>query len=86
MVGALKVPFRVNDVLPILPREVSWPVMNSFHSAVDLLPAFVGSIAPGGELVGWKGACFFENEARLEVSGAGDRGLGGGVLHLKASL
>ncbi|KAF5962113.1 hypothetical protein HYC85_003322 [Camellia sinensis] len=36
---------------------------------------------PMGRLSG-KGACFFDNEARLEFT-SGDRGLGGGVLHLK---
>lgn len=87
--GAFKVPFRVKDVLPVLPREVSWPVMNTIHRAVDLLPSFVGAVAPGGGSVGWKGACFFDNEARLEFSDDpqdGDRGLGGGTLYLKASF
>ncbi|KAF5940323.1 hypothetical protein HYC85_021490 [Camellia sinensis] len=32
---SLKVPFRVNDVLPALPRQISWPVLNNLHSAVD---------------------------------------------------
>lgn len=82
---AFKVPFRVNDVLPILPRQVSWPLLSNLHSAVDLLPSFVGSVLPDGGSVAWKGACFFENEARLEFA-EGDRGnigLGGGILHLK---
>ncbi|CAL5409663.1 unnamed protein product [Camellia sinensis] len=79
---SLKVPFRVNDVLPALPRQISWPVLNNLHSAVDLLPSFVGSVSPTNGSIEWKGACFFDNEARLEFTG-GDRGLGGGVLHLK---
>ncbi|CAL9769294.1 unnamed protein product [Musa acuminata subsp. burmannicoides] len=86
--AALKVPFRVKDVLPILPHQISWPVMNNLHSAVDLLPSFVGSVVPGAGTVGWKGACFFENEARLDftehVSGGGNESsLNGGILHLK---
>ncbi|THG12536.1 hypothetical protein TEA_000015 [Camellia sinensis var. sinensis] len=79
---SLKVPFRVNDVLPALPRQISWPVLNNLHSAVDLLPSFVGSVSPTNGSIEWKGACFFDNEARLEFTG-GDRGLGGGILHLK---
>nr|CAD1825265.1 unnamed protein product [Ananas comosus var. bracteatus] len=86
--AGFKVPFRVKDVLPILPRQVSWPMMSTIHSAVDLLPSFVGSVGsdPSGSSLAWKGACFFENEARLELT-EGDRedGLGGGILHLKTS-
>ncbi|KAL5761949.1 hypothetical protein ACOSP7_018213 [Xanthoceras sorbifolium] len=84
---SLKVPFRVNDVLPMLPREISWPVLNSFHSAVDLLPYYVGSVSPNNGSIEWKGACFYGNQARLDVT-EGDRddpGLGGGVLYLKTS-
>ncbi|KAF2325371.1 hypothetical protein GH714_027197 [Hevea brasiliensis] len=83
---ALKVPFRVNDVLPVLPRQISWPVLNNFHG-VDLLPYFVGSVSPKNGSIQWKGACFYENEARLDFT-EGDRdqpGLGGGVLHVKTS-
>ncbi|CAL5339260.1 unnamed protein product [Camellia sinensis] len=79
---SLKVPLRVNDVLPALPRQILWPVLNNLHSTVDLLPSFVGSVSPTNGSIEWKGACFFDNEARLEFTG-GDRGLGGGVLHLK---
>lgn len=82
---SLKVPFSVNDVLPMLPRQVSWPVLNSFHNAVDLLPVFIGSVTPNSASLEWKGACFNGNEARLDITGS-DRdvpGLGGGVLHLK---
>ncbi|KAH7846256.1 hypothetical protein Vadar_011784 [Vaccinium darrowii] len=79
---ALKVPFRVKDVLPVLPRQISWPVFNNFHSAVDLLPPFVGSVSPTNGSLEWKGACFLGNEALLEFT-TGSRGLGGGVLYLK---
>ncbi|KAK6160115.1 hypothetical protein DH2020_003496 [Rehmannia glutinosa] len=70
---ALKVPFRVKDVLPVLPRQISWPVLNNIHSAVDLLPQYIGSLAPNNGTIKWKGACFFDNEAKIEFTGAGDR-------------
>ncbi|KAG1327052.1 hypothetical protein COCNU_01G009860 [Cocos nucifera] len=81
---AFKVPFRVKDVLPILPRQISWPVLNNLHSAVDLLPAFVGAVVPEGGSIGWKGACFFENEARFEFTNTSDEHvLLGGLLRVK---
>ncbi|KAL0364151.1 UNVERIFIED_CONTAM: hypothetical protein Sangu_0512700 [Sesamum angustifolium] len=82
---ALKVPFRVKDVLPVLPRQVSWPVMNNIHSAVDLLPQYIGSLAPNNGTIKWKGACFLDNEANIEFTAAGDRGIGGGVLHVSTA-
>uniref|UniRef100_A0A1J3EVC5 Zinc finger MYND domain-containing protein 15 n=1 Tax=Noccaea caerulescens TaxID=107243 RepID=A0A1J3EVC5_NOCCA len=84
---SLKIPFSVDDVLPMLPRQVSWPVLNSFHNAVDLLPVFIGSVTPTNSSLEWKGACFHGNEARLDITGSdrGVPGLGGGVLHLKTS-
>lgn len=85
---AFKVPFRINDVLPVLPRQVSWPVLNTLHSAVDLLPAFIGSVTPNNGSIDWKGACFHGNEARLEFTNSDrdDSGLGGGVLHLTVRI
>lgn len=82
---ALKVPFRVNDVLPVLPHQISWPVLNGIHSAVDLLPQYIGSLSPNNGTITWKGACFFDNEAEIEFTAAGDRGIGGGVIHLSVS-
>ncbi|GMY26146.1 zinc finger mynd domain-containing protein 15 [Fagus crenata] len=84
---ALKVPFRVNDVLPVLPHHISWPVLNNFHSADDLLPSLVGSVSPNNGSVEWKGACFYGNEAHLEFtdSDRDEPALGGGVLYLKTS-
>ncbi|KAF8378338.1 hypothetical protein HHK36_029677 [Tetracentron sinense] len=84
---AFKVPFRVKDVLPVLPRQISWPVLNNLHSAVDLLPTFVGSVTPNNGSIEWKGSCFFGNQALLEFTGgeSSERGLGGGVLHLTTS-
>ncbi|KAJ8569860.1 hypothetical protein K7X08_006437 [Anisodus acutangulus] len=64
-------PFRVKDVLPVLPCQVSWPVLNTIHSPVDLLPTYIGSLAPNNGSISWKGACFFENEARVELTGPG---------------
>ncbi|KAM0984041.1 hypothetical protein ACFX2I_011436 [Malus domestica] len=84
---ALKVPLRIKDVLPVLPRQISWPVLNNFHSAVDLLPSFIGAVTPDNSSIQWEGACFSGNQARLEFT-EGDRGkpdLGGGVLYLKTS-
>ncbi|KAI5314140.1 hypothetical protein L3X38_043316 [Prunus dulcis] len=82
---AFKVTLRIKDVLPVLPRQISWPVLNNFHSAVDLLPSFIGSVTPDNTSIEWEGACFSGNQARLEFT-EGDRdkpNLGGGVLYLK---
>jgi len=85
----LKLPFSPGDVLPVLPRQVAWPVMNTLHSAVDLLPSFVAAVAPGAPApVAWSGACFAENEAAIELT-PGDRNgtdVGGAVLRLKVPL
>ncbi|MFS8020631.1 hypothetical protein Hanom_Chr16g01417901 [Helianthus anomalus] len=81
--ASLKLPFAVDDLLPVLPRQISWPVMNSFGKAVDLLPSFVGTISPNNGSVKWRGACFYGNEARMELTGGDERGLGGGVIYLK---
>ena len=85
----LKVPFSPRDVLPILPRQVAWPVMNTLHNAVDLLPSFVAAVAPGAPApAAWGGACFAENEAAIELT-PGDRNgtdVGGAVLRLKVPL
>lgn len=87
LANSLKVPFRVKDVLPVLPRQVSWPVLNNLHSAVDLLPSFIGTIGPNNGSIDWKGACFYGNRARFEfketVITADDKGLGGGVIYLE---
>ncbi|XP_051122035.1 uncharacterized protein LOC127245291 [Andrographis paniculata] len=79
---AFTLPFQVQDMLPVLPRQVSWPVMNNIHSAVDLLPQYIGSLAPDNGTIRWKGACFFENEAKINLVDTGDRGIGGGIIRL----
>jgi hypothetical protein len=61
------------------------------HSAVDLLPSFVAAVAPGGPAAGWRGACFAENQAVLNLTQAAAGGcnataaglLGGAVLSIK---
>ncbi|XP_037434347.1 uncharacterized protein LOC119301483 [Triticum dicoccoides] len=84
----LKLPFSPGDVLPILPRQVAWPVMNTLHSAVDLLPSFVAAVAPAAPSPAvWNGSCFAVNEAALELT-PGDRNgteIGGAVLRLKTA-
>ncbi|KMZ71216.1 unknownprotein [Zostera marina] len=84
-VDALKMPFKVKDILPVLPQEVSWMMLNNMHSAVDLLPAFVGSIVPGNGSVEWKGACFEQNRAEIQFTDGGD-GLGGGIIRLTTDV
>ena len=86
---ALKLPFRVNDVLPVLPHGISWPLLNNLHSAVDLLPSFVAAVPPDNDSVQWRAACFYDNQASLEFTAPGHDdadGLGGAVLRLKVSL
>ncbi|KQJ98314.1 hypothetical protein BRADI_3g36160v3 [Brachypodium distachyon] len=83
-------PFRTGGLLP---RGLAWPLANTVHSAIDLLPTFVAFAAPGGRAAAWRGACFEENEAVLSLTpgpagrngtGAG-AGLGGAVLQLKTA-
>ncbi|KAL5725288.1 hypothetical protein ACHQM5_008448 [Ranunculus cassubicifolius] len=89
--NCFKVPFRVKDVLPILPKQVSWPVLNNLHSAIDLLPSFIGTIGPNNSSIQWKGACFYGNQARFDFKDSKDVGsddvndLGGGTIHLETS-
>ncbi|XP_060209159.1 uncharacterized protein LOC132636351 [Lycium barbarum] len=76
--------FHLQDVLPVLPGHVSWPLVNSLYSAVDLLPSFVGA-ANNNNTLQWKGACFFENTAWLELHNNTASRFGGGTLHIKVS-
>ncbi|XP_010545218.1 PREDICTED: uncharacterized protein LOC104817662 [Tarenaya hassleriana] len=80
---SVKLPFHPRDLLPVLPRQVSWPILNSLNSAVDLLPSFVGSASPQNDAVQWKGACFYENRAWLEFHNNSGSEFGGGTLHIK---
>lgn len=84
MVVPLKTPFHATDILPLLPKELSWPILKSLNRAVDLLPTFVGaaSSSPNNSL-DWKGACFYENTAWLEFHNKTGSEFGGGTLHIK---
>ncbi|ERN19622.1 hypothetical protein AMTRI_Chr02g257250 [Amborella trichopoda] len=82
---AWKVPFRPNDVLPLLPRQVSWPILNRLKSPIDLLPSFVGAVSSSNATVEWKGACFYENTAWMEFKNENGSQWGGGTLHIKTS-
>lgn len=81
----VKLPFRPKDVLPLLPRHVSWPILNSLHSAVDLLPTFVGAVSDfsSNQTLEWKGACFYNNTAWMEFHNKTGSEFGGGTLHIK---
>ncbi|KAF2288748.1 hypothetical protein GH714_012222 [Hevea brasiliensis] len=82
---AVQVPFHPQDLLPLLPRQVSWPILNYLNSAVDLLPTFVGAASSPNGTVEWKGACFYENEAWMEFHNKTGSEFGGGTLHIKVS-
>ncbi|XP_027331433.1 uncharacterized protein LOC113846900 [Abrus precatorius] len=82
---ALKTPFHPQDVLPLLPRQVSWPILNSLHSAVDILPVFVGAASSPDDNLQWKGACFYQNKAWMVFHNKTGSEFGGGTLHLKVS-
>lgn len=83
-VQALKAPIRPQDILPLLPRQVSWPILNTFRGAADLLPSFVGAAAiANNSLLHWKGSCFYENTAWLELHNKSGSEFGGGTLHIK---
>ncbi|XVF77508.1 hypothetical protein PTKIN_Ptkin14bG0050100 [Pterospermum kingtungense] len=84
-VQAAKLPFHPRDVLPLLPRQVSWPILNSLSSPVDLLPAYVGSVSSPNHVVNWKGACFYENTAWMEFHNKSGSEFGGGTLHINVS-
>ncbi|KAI8552802.1 hypothetical protein RHMOL_Rhmol06G0296300 [Rhododendron molle] len=81
----LKLPFRPKDVLPFLPRPISWPILSYLRSPVDILPSFVGAVSsPNGSLE-WKGACFYKNRAWMEFHNKSGSEFGGGTLHIKVS-
>jgi hypothetical protein len=79
------------DVLPLLPRRVSMAALRALRGASDIFPVFVGAAtavpaadaAAGGGVVGWKGACFYENEAWLEFNNDSGTAYGGGTVHIK---
>ncbi|KAE8734898.1 hypothetical protein F3Y22_tig00000656pilonHSYRG00016 [Hibiscus syriacus] len=75
----MKTPFHPRDVLPLLPRQVSWPILNSLNSAVNLLPTFVGFVSSQNHIVSWKGECFYENTAWMEFHNKSGNHFGGGT-------
>lgn len=83
---AAKLPFHPEDLLPLLPRQVSWPILNSLHSPVDLLPSFVGAASSQNDTVEWKGACFYNNTAWMEFHNSSGSEFGGGTLHIEVSV
>lgn len=83
---SVKSPFHPRDLLPHLPRQVSWPILNSLYGAADLLPTFIGTASSGNDSVDWKGACFFENTAWLEFHNKSGSEFGGGTLHIKVKF
>ncbi|XP_038899518.1 uncharacterized protein LOC120086795 [Benincasa hispida] len=82
---ALKPPFSPIDLLPLLPRQVSWPILNYLNNAADLLPTFVGAVTSPENSIQWQGACFYKNTAWLEFHNKSGSEFGGGTLHIKAS-
>lgn len=89
---SLPVVVHPRDVLPLLPKQVSWPVLKSLHSAVDLIPTFIGYASSVSnidsdddvhQLLEWKGACFYNNTAWLELHNKSGSEFGGGTLHIK---
>ncbi|XP_065862354.1 uncharacterized protein [Euphorbia lathyris] len=82
---AVEVPFHPQDLLPLLPKEVAWPILNYLNSPLDILPTFVGTASPGNEAVEWKGACFYENTAWMEFHNKTGSEFGGGTLHIEVS-
>ncbi|KAL4566818.1 hypothetical protein LXL04_030943 [Taraxacum kok-saghyz] len=84
-VQQLTAPILPNDLLPFLPRRVSWTILTSLRSATDLLPTFVGAASVSSSYINWKGSCFYENSAWLELHNKTGSEFGGGTLHLKVS-
>lgn len=83
---ALKSPFAPRDVLPLLPRQVSWPILNYLNNAADLLPTFVGAVSSPENTIQWQGACFDKNTAWLEFHNKSGSEFGGGTLHIKVCM
>ncbi|KAL3733538.1 hypothetical protein ACJRO7_022975 [Eucalyptus globulus] len=50
---AVKLPFHPEDVLPLLPRQLSWPILNALRRPLDLLPPSSARPLPPTAL--WRG-------------------------------
>ncbi|CAH1424308.1 unnamed protein product [Lactuca virosa] len=84
VVEPLKAPIFPHDLLPLLPRQVSWSILTSLRAATDLLPTFVGAASiSNNSYINWKGSCFYENSAWLELHNKTGSEFGGGTLHIK---
>lgn len=84
---AVKLPFHPRDLLPLLPRLLSWPVLKSLHTAEDIMPVFVGyASSTSKNTLEWKGACFYDNTAWLEFHNKTGSEFGGGTLHIKVVI
>ncbi|XP_073005912.1 uncharacterized protein [Typha latifolia] len=83
--GPWRFPLHPMDLLPLLPREISWPVLSSLRNVVDILPLFVGVASAANSPLEWKGACFYQNKAWMEFHNKSGSQFGGGTLHIKMS-
>jgi len=81
--STFKSPFHPRDLLPLMPKQISWPIINSLHSAIDILPVFVAAASSPNNTPEWKGACFYKNQAWMEFHNKTGSQFGGGTLHLK---
>ncbi|KAJ0539763.1 hypothetical protein HanHA300_Chr08g0290131 [Helianthus annuus] len=82
--AAFKAPILPQDLLPLLPTQISWPILRTLRSATDILPTFVGAASLSNNSdVNWKGSCFYENTAWLELHNKTGSEFGGGTLHIK---
>lgn len=82
--NAYQLVFHPRDLIPLLPASIAMPVLKQLHSAVDLLPEFVGAVSSGNDTVVWNGTCFYQNEAYMEYIEPKEEGQsGGGVLHIQ---
>nr|GMC76545.1 inositol-1,4,5-trisphosphate 5-phosphatase [Ipomoea batatas] len=86
---ALKLPFRPTDILPLLPQQLSRPIINYLRHgriAEDNLPVFVGAASASDTAnIQWKAPCFDHNSAWLELHNKSGTPFGGGALHIKVS-
>ncbi|KAI3986661.1 hypothetical protein MKX01_014199 [Papaver californicum] len=65
--------------------KISWPILNSLHSAVDLLPTFVGDASSSNDTLQSKVACFYKTNAWMEFHNKTGSQFGGGTLHIQTS-
>jgi len=85
--NAYQLAFHPRDLLPLLPGSIAMPVLKRLHSAVDLLPQFVGAVSSGNDTVVWNGTCFYKNVAYMEyIEPTEEGGNGGGILHIQVLI